>query len=217
MNQRKRKIIDGWVKLYIAIIIILIALNIPYTTKETFTEKEFYTEQEPYNHTQTYYEKESYIDNVPLKINTTLNWYITDYRYKDEFDLIAILKNTDNISGEFWVTFHVESTNGSFDFTTESIFLMPDEIHQFKHGFTGLFSYVTYKVKQPTREVEKFRDIPEERTVTSYRDIEKFRDAVRVKKNTLSLLQRILKYPPNYEQDPPLQIPPDIVEDDWEE
>ena len=215
MNQRK--IIDGWVKLYLTVIIILIALNIPYTTKETFTEKEFYTEQEPYNLTQTYYEKESYIDNVPLKINTTLDWYISDYRYKDEFDLIATLKNIDNTSGEFWVTFHVESTNGSSDFTTERIFLMPDGIYQIEHGFAGLFSYVTYKVKQPTKEVEKVRDRPEERTITSYRDIEKSREAVRVKKNTLSLLQRILKYPPNYEPGPPLQIPSNNVDDDWEE
>ncbi|VVB56443.1 Uncharacterised protein [uncultured archaeon] len=215
MNQRK--IIDGRVKLYITVIIILIALNIPYTTKETFTEKEFYTEQEPYNLTQTYYEKESYIDNVPLKINTTLDWYISDYRYKDEFDLIATLKNIDNTSGEFWVTFHVESTNGSSDFTTERIFLMPGEIYQIEHGFTGLFSYVTYKVKQPTKEVEKFRDRPEERTITSYRDIEKSREAVRVKKNTLSLLQRIFKYPPNYEPGPPLQILSNNVDDNGQE
>ena len=212
-----KKIIDGWVIFYIAIIVILIALNIPFTTSETFTEKEFYTEQEPFNLTETYYEKELYIDNVPLKINTSLDWHITDYRYKDEFELIAALKNIDNSNGEFWVTFHVESTNGSFDYTTDRVFLKPAESFQIEHGFTGLFSYVTYKVKQPTKEVEKFRDIPKERTITSYRDIEKSREVVRVKKNTLTLLQRILKYPPNYEPEPPVQIPTENVEDNWEE
>jgi hypothetical protein len=205
-----RKIIDAWVVLYIAIIIILIALNIPYTTKESYTEKEFYTEQEPYNMTETYYEKESYIDSVPLKINTTVNWYITNQRYNDEFDLIATLKNTNNSSGEFWVTFHVETTNGSSDFTTNKVLLRPGESYQFEKGFVGIFSYVTYKVKQPTIEVEKFRDIPKERTITSYRDVEKSREVVRVKKNTLSLIQRILKYPPHYEPDPPLPVPNNV-------
>ncbi|MFZ3383161.1 MAG: hypothetical protein WA144_04475, partial [Candidatus Methanoperedens sp.] len=202
---------------YIAIIVILIALNIPVTTSETHTEKEFYTEQEPFNLTETYYEKESYIDNVPLKINTSLEWHIIDRRYKDEFELYATLKNTGNTNGEFWVTFHVESTNGSSDFTTDRVFLKPGESSQIEQGFAGIFSYVTYKVKQPTKEVEKFRDIPKERTITSYRDLEKSREVIRVKKNTLTLLQRILKYPPNYEPEPPVQIPTENVKDNWEE
>lgn len=212
-----KKIIDGRVIFYIAIIVILIALNIPVTTSETHTEKEFYTEQEPFNLTETYYEKESYIDNVPLKINTSLEWHIIDRRYKDEFELYATLKNTGNTNGEFWVTFHVESTNGSSDFTTDRVFLKPGESSQIEQGFAGIFSYVTYKVKQPTKEVEKFRDIPKERTITSYRDLEKSREVIRVKKNTLSLLQRLLKYPPNYEPESPVQIPSNIVEDIWEE
>ena len=212
-----KKIIDGWVIFYITIIIILIALNIPITTSETITEKEIYKEREPFNLTEKYYEKESYIDNVPLNIKTSLDWHITDHRFKDEFDLIATLRNIDNSSGEFWVTFHVESTNGSFDYTTDRIFLKPAESFQIEHGFSGLFSYVTYWVKQPTKEVEKIRDMPKERTITRYRDIEESREVARVKKNTLTLRQRILKYPPNYEPEPPVQIPPVNVDDFWEE
>lgn len=210
-----RKIIDGWVILYIAIIIILIALNIPFTTTESYTEKEFYTEQEPYNMTETYYEQESYIDNVPLKINTTVTWNITNHRYNNEFDLIATLKNTDNSSGEFWVTFHVETTNGSSDFTTNKVFLKPGESNQFEQGFVGIFSYVTYKVKQPTIEVKKIRDVPKERITTGYRDIEKSREVVRVKKIKLSILQRILKIPapPEPPSQPPVQS---VSNDDWE-
>lgn len=210
-----KKIIDGWVILYIAIIIILIALNIPFTTTESNTEKEFYTEQEPYNMTETYYEQESYIDNVPLKINTTVTWNITNHRYNNEFDLIATLKNTDNSSGEFWVTFHVETTNGSSNFTTNRVFLKPGESNQIEQGFVGIFSYVTYKVKQPTIEVKKIRDIPKERITTGYRDIEKSREVVRVKKIKLSILQRILKIPAPPE---PLSQPPveSVSNDDWE-
>jgi len=211
-----RKIIDSWVILYIAIIIILIVLNIPYTTTESYKEREFYTEQVPYNATETYYEKESYIDNVPLKIKTTVNWHITNHPYKDEFDLIATLKNTDNSSGEFWVTFHIETSNGSSDFTTNKVNLSPGEIYHIEKGFVGIFSYVTYKVRQPTIEVEKFRNVPKERITTMYRDVEKSREVVRVKKIKLSILQRILKIPapPEPPSQPPVQS---VSDDDWKE
>jgi len=212
-----KKILDRWVILSIFIIISLIVLNIQYTTLESFTEKEFYTEQEPYNTTVTYFEKESYIENVPLKINNTLNWHISDRRFKDEFDLIATLKNTDNVRGEFWVKFYIESTNGSYDYTTNRVFLMPGESYQFKETFGGIFSYVTYRVNQPTKEEERFRDRPFEKTITTTRDVEKSREVVKIKKNRLSLLQRILKYPPNYEQpEQPVQIPVENNYDDLE-
>ena len=191
MNQSK--IVDGWVIISIFIIIILIALNIPYTTTESYLDTEYYTEQEPYTTTETYYEKESYIENVPLNINTTLDWHISDNRVINEFDLIATLKNTDNTSGEFWVTFHVESTNGTYNFTTNRVFLKPEENYPIKQRFSGIFSYVTYKVNQPTKEVERYRDVPKERTITGYRDIEKSHEVVRLKEIKLSLLQRLLK------------------------
>lgn len=55
----KKKIIDIWVILSISIIVILIAINIPYTTTESYKDKVFYTEQEPYTATQKYIEKEA--------------------------------------------------------------------------------------------------------------------------------------------------------------
>ncbi|MCX9083458.1 MAG: hypothetical protein OIN87_01515 [Candidatus Methanoperedens sp.] len=206
-----KRILDRWVILSITIIILLIILNIPFVTVESFKEKEFYTEQEPYTTTVTYFEKESYIENVPIILNSTVDWHISDRRYKDEFDFIATLKNIDNARGEFWVRFHLESTNGSNDFTTESVFLMPGESHQFKESFTGIFSYVTYRVIQPTKEEERFRDVPKEKTITANRNIEKTREVVKTKKNKLSLLQRILNYPPNYEPEPvPVSVPVEI-------
>lgn len=212
-----KKFLDRWVILSIFIIISLIILNIQYITLESFTEKEFYTEQEPYNTTVTYFEKESYIENVPLKINNTLNWHISDRRFKDEFDLIATLKNIGNVSGEFWVKFYIESTNGTYDYTTDRVILKPGESYQFEETFGGIFSYVTYRVIQPTREEERFRDVPFEKTITTTRDVEKSREVVKTKKNKLSLLQRILKYPPNYEPEPvPIQIPVENDDDDWE-
>jgi hypothetical protein len=208
-----RKIIDGWIIISIFIIILLIAINIPYTTLESSTEKEFYTELEPYNTTETYYEKEPYIENVPLKLNTTLKWYISDLRFKDEFDLIATLKNTHNVKGEFWVTFHLESTNGTYDYTTDRVLLMPGESYQIKKTFGGIFSYLTSRVNQPTKEEKRFRDVPRERTVTKNLEIEKSHEVVKTRKNTLTLLQRILKYPPHYEPDPPVEVPVQIDEE----
>lgn len=194
MNHRK--IIDAWLIISIFIIIILIAINIPYTTAEPYTVKEFYTEQEPYTTTETYFEKESYTENVPLNITTKVNWYIADDPINDEFDLKATIKNSDNIEGEFWITFHVESTKGSYDFTTNRVFLMPNESHQFKQTFDGRFSYAAYRVYQPTKEVTRYQDVPKERTITSYRDVEKSREVVRLKEIKLSLLQRILNIRP---------------------
>src|SRR5574342_86052 len=103
--MNKRKIIDGWVIIGIFSMVILIAINIPFTTEEP------YTEQEPYTYTETYFEKEPYIEDVPFNITTNVNWNITDDSFNNQFDLKATIRNTDNVSGEFWVTFHVESSN----------------------------------------------------------------------------------------------------------
>ncbi|MCZ7357526.1 MAG: hypothetical protein O8C66_12510 [Candidatus Methanoperedens sp.] len=187
-----RKIIDPWIIISIFIIIILISINIPYTTKEPYTDKEYYTAQEPYVSTETYYEKQPYIDNVPLNLTTTVNWDITDHSFSDEFDLMVSIRNTDNARGEFWVTFHVESTNGSFDFTTDKMFLMPGESRDIKKTFSGRFSYVTYRVYQPTREVTRYLDVPKERTIAGYREVEKSREVVKSNEIKLSLLERIL-------------------------
>ena len=205
----QKKIIDRWVIICSFCILMLIAINIPFTTAESHAEKEFYTEQVPYTTTETYFEKEAYIDNVPLDIKATLEWYIIDHPIEDQFDLIATLKNIDNVTGKFWVKFHVESTKGSFDFTTNRTDLKPGESYQIKQRIDGALSYVTYTINQPTQEIKKFRDIPKERTVTGYHAVENSRDVIRIKKNKLSLLQRLLNYPPNYEPEPPL---PKLVE-----
>lgn len=212
MNQKK--IVDHWIIIGSSFIILLIAINIPFITTESHTDKESYTEQEPYTTTETYFEKEAYIESVPLNIKATLKWHISDRRIKDQFDLIASLKNIDNVTGEFWVKFHVESTKGSFDFTTNRTVLKPGESYQINQRIDGAFSYITYRINQPAQEIEKYRDIPKERTVTGYRPIEKFRDVILVKKNKLSLLQRILKYPPNYEPEPSLPKPVESINDE---
>ncbi len=203
----KKKIIDLWVILSISIIVILIAINIPYTTVESYTDKEFYTELEPYTATQKYLDKESYIENVPLNNYTTSGWYLTDNRVYDEFDLKISITNTGNSSGEFWITFHVISTNRTYDVTTNRVALMPNESHQFKQTFAGSFSYASYKVYQTTREVIKYRDVPKERDITANRSIDKSRDVVKQRHITLSLIERVLNNAP-VSPPPDASLPP---------
>ncbi len=188
-----RKVIDRWIILGISVIIILIAINIPYTTVEHYTEKEFYTENEPYNATETYFEKESYTDYVPLNNYSTSGIFYKDDRINEKFDLMLTIKNNDSNGGEFWVTFHVESTKGEFDNTTNRVFLMPNESYQFKHSYDGIYSYSSYKVFQTTKEVTRYRDVPKERDVTRYRELDKSRDVIRQKEIKLSFLERVLK------------------------
>ncbi len=190
MNHRK--IIDGWVIISIFVIIILIAINIPYTTAEPYTDKEYYIEQEPYTTTETYYEKEPYIENVPLNLNTTVDWYITMHPIDDKFDFNETIKNIDHTGENFSVTFHIESTRGSYDITTNKVFLKPGDRYQTKRTFDGIFSYATYLVHQPTKEVTRYSDVPKERTITGYQDISKSREVIKLKESRGSLLQRIL-------------------------
>jgi len=189
----KSKIIDGWIISTFFVIVIIIAVNIPYTTAEPYTDKEYYTEQEPYTANETYFIKEAYTENVSLNLSTKVDWYIVDYIFYDKFDFKAILRNTDNLAGRFWVTFRVESTKGSYEFTTDSVFLRPGESYQIIKTFDGRFSYAAFRVHQPTKEVKKYRDIPEEKTITAYRDVDKSRDVVKLKETRLSFLERLLK------------------------
>jgi hypothetical protein len=208
----KKKIIDLWVILSISIIVILIAINIPYTTVESYRDKEFYTELEPYTTTQKYFENESYIENVPLNNYTTSGWYLTDDRINDKFDLKVTVVNTGNSSGEFWIAFHVKSTNGSFDVTTNRVTLMPNESYLFKQTFAGSFSYASYKVYQTTREVTKYRRVPKERDVTANRSIDKSRDMVKQRHVTLSLIERVLNNAP-VSPPPDASLPPPPPDD----
>lgn len=188
-----KEVVDRWVIFGIFVIIILIALNIPYTTIEHYTEKEFYTENEPYNDTETYFEKESYIDYIPLNNYSSSGIFYKDDRIGDKFDLMLTIKNIDSNGGEFWVSFHVESTKGEFDNITNSVFLKPNESYQFKQTYDGIYSYSSYKVFQTMKEITKYRDVPKERDVIRYREVEKNRDVARQKETTLSFLERILK------------------------
>jgi len=161
-------------------------IEVPYTVKEPYTATETYYEKEPYETTETYYETEPYTDYVPLSY-TASDWYYTDHFLSDEFDLMVTVKNTDNVGGRFWVTFHAVSTKGIYDSTTNSVFLMPGESHKFEHTFGGTHSSgCYYEVHRTTKEVTKYHKVAKEKTVTKYRDV--------AKERTVTKYQDVTKY-----------------------
>lgn len=188
-----RKLFDGWVILAIFLIIILIAINIPYTTMEPYNEQEYYTESIEYIENTTFTEQEAYIENAPLNTFTASEWSLKDDRIHETFELGITINNTGNFSGEFWVAFHVESTRGRFDNVSERVFLKPHESHQFNDTFNGIYTYFFYEVFQTTKEVTKYRDVNKEMPVTKHRELQKSRDVVKFKELKLSLIERILK------------------------
>jgi len=179
--------------LVVAILVIGLVLMVPvnvqeiYEATETYIEKEPYTAtetyyvKEPYETTETYYETEPYTDYVPLSY-TPSSWYYYNHVWTDEFDLMITVKNTDNVGGRFWVTFHAVGTEGIYDSTTNSVFLMPGESYEFKHTFSGThLSGCGYDVYRTTKEVTKYHDVPKERTVTKYHDVLKERTVLKTR------------------------------------
>ena len=180
------------ISVILAIICACVVMSVPvikvaYTVKEPYTATETYYVKEPYTTTETYYVTEPYTDHVPLSYRTS-GWYYYNHLWSDEFDLKITVKNTDDVGGRFWVTFHAVGTEGTYDSTTNSVFLMPGESHEFKHTFSGThLSGCDYEIRRTTKEVTKYHDVSKERTVTKYhnvakqRTVTKYRDVTKYK------------------------------------
>ena len=164
------------------VVISIPVIKVAYTVKEPYTTTETYYEKEPYETTETYYVTEPYTEFVPLSY-TTSDWYYIDHAYEDEFDLTLTVKNTDNVGGRFWVIFHAVGTEGSYDSTTNSVFLIPGESHKFTHTFSGgcIPEDCSYDVDRTTKEVTRYHDVAKERTVTKYHDVAKQRTVTKYK------------------------------------
>ena len=168
------------ISVILAIMCACVVMSIPmievsYMVKEPYSATETYYEKEPYETTETYYVTEPYTDHVPLSYRTS-GWSHYTHFWTDEFELMVTVKNTDNVDGRFWVTFHAVGTKGSYDSRTNSVFLMPGESHKFQHTFSGTHSSgCDYEVHRTTKEVTKYRDAAKQRTVTKYKDVTKYK------------------------------------------
>ncbi len=166
---------------------------LPVNFQETYEATESYTEKEPYTATETYYVKEPYTSYMPLSYMVLDHTYWNfihrefytrvniNFSWLSACDVSVIIKNTDDVGGNFWITFYVKTSTGSYEYTTDSVFLKSGESHEFIRTFEGDYDSSTYEVHQSTKEVMEYRDVPKERTVTKYHDVIKERKVLKTK------------------------------------
>jgi hypothetical protein len=178
----------------VGIVIIGASFVIPINTQEFYETNETYYEIEPHTSIETYYEIEPYTDSMPLTY-TTFNFHSINYPLKNEFDIAVTVKNTDSVRGEFWVNFHAENcAEGSYNFTSYPVVLMPGESYPFIHIFNGTcYGVRSYEVYSTTKEVTKYRDVPKQRTITLWKDVPKETMVLKVRTVKKPIYQIIMK------------------------
>ncbi len=153
----------------IASTIILIGINVAYTTAEQYTDIENYTEKVPYNVIENYTEKEAY--TVPM---------YSGYLVNDEPEK-GMTYQLDNV------------TSYSYNITGKNIRGQDEYTYRICYQF---YCYdrpnITYADIE-TESVTKYRDVQKSRQVTKYNEIQKSRDVNKTRYVNLSFLQRILK------------------------
>ncbi len=149
--------------------IILIGINIAYTTAEQYTDIENYTEKIPYNVTENYTEKEAY--TVPM--------------------YSGYLVNEDSEKG---ITYQLNNvTSYSYNNTGKNVRGQDEYTYRICYQFYCYDrSNITYADIE-TGYVTKYRDIQKSHQVTKYRDIQKSRSVNKTRYINLSILQRILE------------------------
>ncbi|MFC1787499.1 hypothetical protein ACFLY8_05690 [Halobacteriota archaeon] len=180
--------------LLVAILIIVSVLMVPVNFQETYEATESYTEKEPYTAIEIDYVKEPYTVDVPLNYMVLYHRYYDlihrDYYTRENFpnyywtsacDVSVIVKNTDDVGGNFWVTLYVTTSTGFDEYTTDSVFLKSGDSHKFIHTFQGDYNSSTYDVHTEKKEVIEYRDVPKEITVTKYRDVIKERAVLKTR------------------------------------
>ncbi|MDD2777818.1 MAG: hypothetical protein PHI16_02820, partial [Methanocellales archaeon] len=183
----------------VALLIIVIALMMmTVNVQETYEATEKYTETEPYTDIETYYVKEPYTAYVPLSYTVLGHihldlihraFYTRDdvirevilHNWLSGCDVSVIVENTDDVGGNFWVTLYVTTSTGSYECTTDAVFLKGGDRHEFLCTFQGDYNSSTYEVHRATKEVIEYRDVPKERTVTKYHDVIKERMVLKTK------------------------------------
>ncbi len=149
--------------------IILIGINIAYTTAEQYTDIENYTEKMPYNATENYSEKEAY--TVPMYSGYLVN-------EDPEKDITYQLDNV---------------TSYSYNKTGKNIMGQDEYTYRICYQFYCYDrSNITYADIE-TESVTKYRDVQKSRQVTKYNEFQKSRAVNKTRYVNLSLLQRILK------------------------
>ena len=186
-----------------ALVVCLVPLKeVAYAVTVEYEDTETYYEDEPYETT------ENYTENVPLSFeaNAYVDEDVTyehhqiiigDIVFQDEIVEVTIyiacveVKNTDDIAGEFVVSFSGFEPMFGSHFLTRTLSLSPGQEETAECLAESIADW-DYEVTPSTKEVER------ERTVTKYRQVEKQRTVIKQRQETrykkVTLLDYLLHY-----------------------
>ena len=195
MNRKNLKYVVNI--LIIIVFFLFIGVNIPYEISVPYTDTEIYTVEEPYidlnyyNFTVT----EPYIEEMPIDY-IVLDAQYTNYVQSPPSNLWVIIKNTDTISGNFNVDFHITDMGGAFpSITTISAsgnYISSGEIKTVKISYNESIREFKYDIIPPTKEITKYKNIAMQKTETKFRKVQKSRKVIKFKNESTTILQRML-------------------------
>jgi len=173
---------------------IFIGINIPYEKAIPYTDTEYYTFEEPYMdfNYENYTVIEPYIEEMPL------DYIVLDARLENSLSPSYVwinIKNNDTLSGNFSVDFHIITKGRTFPtiakLSEKGIYISPGGTKIVKVSHNETIDEFRYDIIPPTKEVTKYRNATMKRIETKYRKIQKTREVIKLKKESMSFIQRI--------------------------
>ncbi len=161
----------NWYQIIFIVIIavILIGINLPYTTKEPYRIFENYTEKMPYKVTENYSEKQIYQEPI---------YHIYLWSEVPEDEIRYVFENV---------------TSYSYNHTGKNVVGLDEYIYTVcQQIYCSNYSNIT-DASIKTNYVTKYKNIQKSRKVIKYRNFQKSREVNKTIYINLSLLQRILK------------------------
>jgi len=203
MTAMKIGIITGIVVAIASLVVCLVPLKeIAYAVTVDYEDTETYYENEPYQVTENYtedvplnFEADAYVDeDVTYEHHQII---IGDVVFQDEIVEVTIytacveVKNTDDIAGEFVVSFSGFEPMFGSHFLTRTLSLSPGQEETAECLAESIDDW-DYEITTSTKEVDQ------ERTVTKYRQVEKQRTVTKQREETrykkVTLLDYLLHY-----------------------
>jgi len=173
---------------------LFISINIPFETTVPYTDTEYYTIEEPYMdfNYDNYTVIEPYIEEIPL------DYIVLDAGHENSVSPSCVwinIKNNDTLSGNFSVVFHITTKGRTFPsiatLSETGIYILPGETKIIKVSHNETIDEFRYDIIPTTKEVKKNRNVTMKRTETKYRKIQKTREVIKFKNESMSVIQRI--------------------------
>lgn len=196
MNSKRRNL--KYILIALAIFV-FISINIPYEIYIPYTATEIYIVDEPYIdfNLYNYTINESYIEDIPI------DYIVLDAQYKNYVSsppsyLWIEIKNIDNNSGYFNVDFHITTKTGIpipsiTKISSTGNYISSGETKTIKISYNETITEFRYDITPPTKEILKYRNVTAQRIETKYRKVQKSREVIKLKNQSTSVLQEIIK------------------------